>query len=221
VARRPSGALIGGSGGATLAGVIETAAGLPRRLLRRELLLGLLAAGGAVVAACNTESRDAARSTTTVPSQTTVAPTTTTTAPPMTYQVNPGDTLISIAEFFGVSPAVIAAANQLANADQLTAGQVLVIPPAPPPQVVVTPSVALIGRAFTFTLTGAKAGEIVTFEIDAPGGSTFTGPPHGATPEGSVTTSYRTDAGDDAGIYHVVATGDQGTSVQASFRVIG
>jgi hypothetical protein len=35
-----------------------------------------------------------------------------------------------------------------------------------------------------------------------------------------VTASYRTD-GDEAGKYNVVATGDRGTSLRSSFRLLG
>jgi LysM repeat protein len=47
------------------------------------------------------------------------------------YTIAPGDTLSAIAGRFGVPVASLLEANQLANADQLAAGQVLVIP-APP-----------------------------------------------------------------------------------------
>jgi LysM repeat protein len=188
-------------------------------LVRRHLLLGVLAATGAVVgAACNSDSPDVARSTT-VPSRTTVAPSTTTT-PPLTYEVQRGDTLTSIAERFGLSPAVIAMANQLSNADQLTAGQVLTIPPTPPAEVTVMPNVAPSGQTLTFVLTGAKAGETVTFEINAPNGDKFTGQPHTASQDGVATTGYNS-SGDDPGVYRVVATGDRGTSAQAPYLVQG
>jgi LysM repeat protein len=184
------------------------------------MLLRVLAAGGAVVlAACNSDSRHVGRSTT-VPSRTSVAPTTTTTPPPLTYEVKSGDTLTSIAEFFGLSPAVIAMANQLANQDQLTAGQILTIPPTPPAQLTVMPNVAQSGQAFMFILTGAKAGETVTFEINAPDGGKFTGQPHTASQDGAVTASYNS-AGDGPGTHTVVATGDGGTSVRAAYLVLG
>ena len=126
--------------------------------------------------------------------------------------------MTSIAERFGLSPAVIATANQLSNADQLTEGQVLTIPPAPPPEVTVTPNVAPSGETLTFALTGAKPGETVTFEINAPDGDKFTGQPHVASQDGEATTSYNS-AGDDPGVYRVVATGDRGTTAQAPYLV--
>jgi LysM repeat protein len=192
----------------------------PTCLLRRHLLLRVLVAGGAVVlAACNGDSRNVEESST-APSRTSVAPTTTTTPPPLTYEVKSGDTLTSIARFFRLSPAVIAMANQLANPDQLTAGQVLTIPPTPPAQLTVMPNFAQSGQAFMFILTGAIAGETVTFEISAPDGGKFTGPPHAASQDGAVTASYNS-AGEGPGTYTVVATGDGGTSVQASYLVLG
>jgi LysM repeat protein len=190
---------------------------------RRQALLRGLAAGGVIVlAACSAAPSDTARparSRTVASSATTAAPTTTTT-PPMTYQVKRGDTLTAIARFFGVSSAAVAAANQLGSGDRLTAGQVLQIPPSPPAGLSVTPPDGIAGMVFTFTVTGAKVGEAVTFQVVAPGGGIFTGSPHTAAQDGSVTGSYRTD-GDAAGKYDVVATGDRGTSLRASYRLLG
>lgn len=200
--------------------VIGTPAAVPTSFVRRHLLLGVLAVSGAVVsAACSSDSGDVAGSTT-VPSRTTVAPTTTTTLPPVVYEVQSGDTLSSIAERFGLSPAAIAMANQLSNADQLTAGQVLTIPPIPPAEVTVTPNVAPSGQALTFVLTGARAGETVTFEINAPNGDKFPGQPHTASQDGVAMATYNS-SGDDPGVYTVVATGDGGTSAQAPYLVQG
>jgi LysM repeat protein len=147
------------------------------------------------------------------------ASTTTTTPPPISYPVKRGDTLTSIARFFGVSTAVLASVNHLPNGDQLTVGQVLQIPPHPPFQLVVTPPDAPAGQPVTLKLTGAQAGETVTFEIDAPGGDKFTGPPHTAAPDGSVTATYQTNPSDTPGTYTAVARGDHGTAVRATFRV--
>ena len=111
-------------------------------------------------------------------------------------------------------------ANQLSNADQLAAGQVLTIPPIPPAEVTVMPNAAPSGQAFMFVLTGAKAGETVTFEINAPSGDKFTGQPHTASQDGVATARYDS-SGDDPGVYRVVATGDRGTSAQAPYLVRG
>src|SRR5205085_3479057 len=165
----------------------------------------VLAAGGAT----RGETQKATRSRTPA-TTTTAAPTTTTTPPPTTYQVKRGDNLTAIARFFGVSSAAIAAANQLGGGDRLTEGQILQIPPSPPAGLTVTPPDGIAGMVFTFTVRGAKVGEAVTFQVVAPGGGTFTGSPHPAAQDGSVTASYRTD-GDAAGKYDVVATGDRGT----------
>lgn len=181
-------------------------------------MLCVLAAGATVVlAACGGDSTSDATPTT-KPSQTTAAPTTTT-APEVTYEVRPGDTLTSIAEFFGLSNATLAEANQLENQDHLTEGQVLVIPAIAPPELTVTPDVGQAGETFTLTLTGAKAGEVIIFEIEGPGPDTFTGSPHRASPEGEATASYLS-SGDDPGAYTVTATGDRGTSSRASYRVL-
>ena len=47
------------------------------------------------------------------------------------YVVQPGDSLISIAGRFGVTPAAIASANGLADPNQIVIGSALAIPPAP------------------------------------------------------------------------------------------
>jgi LysM repeat protein len=217
------GILIFSEGGEDGSGkVIRTSAETSTCWGRRGALLRGLAAGGVIVlAACGAapgETQKATRSRT--PAATTTAAPTTTTAPPITYQVKRGDNLTQIARFFGVSSAAIAAANQLAGVDRLTEGQVLQIPPAPPAGLNVTPPDGIAGNVFIFTVTGAKVGEAITFQVVAPGGGTFTGSPHPAAQDGSVTTSYRTD-GDAAGKYDVVATGDRGTSLRGSYRLLG
>src|SRR5262249_61520592 len=96
------------------------------------------------------------------PTATPVAPRTGAPAP-MPYQVRRGDTLTSVARFFGMSSQTLAAANQLDTEARLTEGQVLQIPPAPPAGVTVSPRDGISGNTFTFTVTGAKVGEAVTF----------------------------------------------------------
>jgi LysM repeat protein len=193
---------------------------------RRGCLARVVAAGGLVVltgcGAANSESGRSAQTENAAanpPASTTTAPTTTTT-PSTSYQVKRGDTLTAIARFFGVSNAAIDAANHLGGGDRLTEGQVLQIPPSPPAGLNVTPPDGIGGMVFTFTVTGAKVGEAVTFQVVAPGGGTFTGSPHTAAQDGTVTASYRTD-GDAAGKYDVVATGDRGTSLRSSYRLLG
>ena len=180
-------------------------------------LRALVAAVAVVVAACETETRSVPRSTTTT--QTTAAPTTTTT-PPMTYVVKRGDTLSSIARFFGLSQQAIIQANQPLNPDRLTEGQALKIPPAPPAGLTITPTQAPPGEEFKFSVTGAKAGEKVIFEIVTPTGGKFTGQPHTASQDGNVSATYNS-SGDNPGTYKVTANGDRGTSLEASYRVLG
>jgi LysM repeat protein len=92
------------------------------------------------------------------------------------YQVKRGDTLTSIAKFFGVSTALLATANHLNNGDRLTEGQALTIPPLSPAQLWVNSPIAPSRQPFTFNVTGAKAGEAITFEVDKPGArAPFTG----------------------------------------------
>src|SRR6266516_4312471 len=192
------------------------------RLLSRQTLLGVVAISVVVgFAACENPSRHSTKSDRAKkkPTSTTVAPATTT-VPSIAYPVKRGDTLTSIAKFFGVSSAAILAANQLANADRLTEGQVLQIPPVPPPQLTVAPPNAPPATQFKFTVISAKAGENVTFQIERPDGSKFSGSPHAASQDGTVTASYNS-SGDGPRTYNVVATGDRRTTVQASYRVLG
>jgi LysM repeat protein len=179
------------------------------------------ASGLLVLVACGqfgTGGRAKSSPPSTRPTPTTVAPTTT--AAPVAYHVKRGDTLTSIARFFGLSSQTLAAANQLANQDRLTEGQVLQIPPSPPAGLAVTPPEGISGNTFTFTVTGAKVGENVTFQIQGPSGKGFTGSPHTASKDGVVTATY-ISAGDNPGTYAVVATGDRGTSLRAEYHLLG
>jgi hypothetical protein len=126
--------------------------------------------------------------------------------------------LTSIAKFFGVSTALLATANHLNNGDRLTEGQALTIPPLLPAQLWVNSPIAPSGQPFTFNLTGAKAGEAITFEVDKPGGGKFSGQRHAASPDGVVRATYQS-SGDDLGTYTVVATGHRGTSVRGTLTV--
>jgi LysM repeat protein len=178
--------------------------------------LRVLAVSGAVViAACGGDSGDSAEPTTAP--RTTEPPTTTTAPPQATYEVQPGDTLLAIAQLFGVSPAAIVAANQLASADQVAAGQVLTIPPIPPPELTVTPNVAP-GQRLTFALSGARVGETVIFEITNAAGDEFTGQAGTASSDGVATVTYNSEE-DEPGVYTVVATGDRGTTAEAPYLV--
>ena len=143
---------------------------------------------------------------------------TTTTTQPITYQVKRGDTLTAIAKQFGVPIAAIVAANPGLAPDHLAEGQNLRIPPVSPVRLVITPPARQAGASFELKLTGAQPSETVTFEIDSPG-KTYTGPPHKAGADGTVTVTYQSSVTDAAGTYNVVATGDQGANAQASFRV--
>lgn len=61
----------------------------------------------------------------------TFTPAATATPTPVTYTVQPGDTLNYIAKRYQVPAEALAAANTILNTDYITAGQVLVIPLAP------------------------------------------------------------------------------------------
>jgi LysM repeat protein len=133
--------------------------------------------------------------------------------------VKGGDTLSAIAARFGVSIGALAAFNHLADQNQITPGQTLLIPPAPPAALTVTPTNAPAGNPFELRLTGAKAGETVTFTITAPGQGPYKGPPHIADQNGTVTATYQTGPADPTGTYHITATGDRGTDLHAAFTV--
>src|SRR5262245_35461681 len=133
---------------AVVIGGVGARAGSP---LRR----AMIGAAAVVLAACASDTSSSEATRPTAPS-TTAAPTTTTAPPNMPYTVRRGDTLTSIAKFFGISTATLLAANQMINPDRLTEGQVLQIPPTPPPQLVITPTDAPAGETFKFTVNGAK-----------------------------------------------------------------
>lgn len=86
-----------------------------------------------VLTGCGGTGPSAVPSTTPASSTTTSrARATTTTLAPVTYVIEPGDSLAGIAERFGVSLGDLVAANQIADPNVIAAGQVLVIPPPPP-----------------------------------------------------------------------------------------
>lgn len=159
--------------------------------------------------------RASSRASTTTATQ----PVTTTTVGVTAYVVKHGDTLTSIANQFRVSVASILAANQGTKADRITEGQTLRIPPPPPRKLEVTPASGPIGQSFQLALGGAQPGEKITFKVQSPK-STFTGPPHTAGNDGTVSTAYQTGLTDPAGTYTVIAQGDQGTTVQGTFAVV-
>jgi LysM repeat protein len=148
-----------------------------------------------------------------------VTATTPTTLALQRYQLKRGDTLASVAKRFRVSIAAILFVNHIPDANRVTEGQTLVIPPAPPLALVVKPAQGSPGQAFQFQLTGAQPSEIVVFEIDKPAGK-YVGAPHTAADDGTVGATYNTATTDPAGTYVVKAHGTQGTAVQATFQVV-
>ncbi len=151
-------------------------------------------------------------------SATVPARTTTTTIPSIAYRVKRGDTLTKIASHFRVSVSAIVSANSVANPDRLTEGQTLRIPPAPPLKLVVSPPDGQAGQAFQLKLTGSVPSETITFEIGSASGK-YTGGPHTASADGTVTATYQTAPAGPTGIYNVTATGNLGTMVRATFVV--
>jgi len=170
---------------------------------------------------CSSSSKRSTRhvSTTTQARSTTTAPKTTTTAPLKTYQVKRGDGLATIAERFHVSVAAIVFTNRIADPDRLAEGQILRIPTQPALALVVTPARGKRGQTFELSLIGAKAAEVIKFEINSPAGKR-TGPPHIASKNGSVVTRYQTSAVNPPGTYKVIATGNKGAKVRADFVIV-
>ncbi len=142
--------------------------------------------------------------------------TTTTTPPPATYRVARGDTLTEIAKQFQTSVGAIVAANRLEDPDHLTEGQELVIPP--PSSVRIDAAMVDDGgrEAVGLTLVGAQPSELVTFVVTLPDGSTYTGSPHSASADGTVTTTYTAALG--AGTYRVTASGSA-TTAETAFHL--
>jgi LysM repeat protein len=150
------------------------------------------------------------------------AVTTTSTIVSTRYTVARGDTLTAIGSRFGVTVAAIAAANHLTNLNTLTQGQELLIPPAPgapPVALLITPAEATAGSVFTFSLSGAKPGETVLFEIVRPDGGKFIGPSHIPGPDGAVSAMYLTTFDEQPGLYKVLAAGSRGTVAHTGFLV--
>ena len=123
-----------------------------RRVVGVAALSGLIsllsACGGEDTKVADTLPVMVAESTTTSPLETT-----TTLAPnPEFYTIQQGDTLSAIAASFGVTVADIVAANGLASADAIQAGQKLAIPgngTAPTTTAVVATTVAATGSSTT------------------------------------------------------------------------
>ncbi len=123
-----------------------------RRVVSVVALSGLIsflsACGGDDAQVVETLPVMVAESTTTIPLEST----TTLSANPEYYTIQQGDTLSAIATSFGVTVADIVAANGLANADAIQAGQKLAIPgngTAPTTTAAVTTTVATNGSSTT------------------------------------------------------------------------
>jgi len=144
--------------------------------------------------------------------------TTTTTRPPFSYQVRSGDTLTSLAGFFGVSLDALAFANHLTVTSTVDVGQTLTIPSRAAVQLSITPTDGPAGTPFTLSLTGAQPGELIFFRVTGPDDN-FTGLPHGAAPDGSVSTTYTSDQYATPGHYTVTVIGNRGTTVKATFVI--
>jgi len=179
-------------------------------LILSAVLVGACSTGGTTRRAGATSSTATSTSRPTRP--------TTTTRPSVTYRVRRGDSLTTIADLFRVPISVIVKRNHIVNPDRVAAGVVLVIPPAPPMKLVVTPSRGEPGQAFQLKVSGVQPTETITFEIDSAAGR-YHGGPH-TSANGTVTATYQTASGDPTGLYGVTATANTGTTVRSSFVVV-
>jgi hypothetical protein len=85
----------------------------------------------------------------------------------------------------------------------------------------VTPPSGKAGATFALMAGGFKPGEAMTFEIDGPHKIRFVGPSHTADPQGTVSSNYVPQSGDPAGVYTVLAVGNEGTRAQGSITITG
>lgn len=83
----------------------------------------------------------------------------------------------------------------------------------------VRPSSGALGTSFHLQAKTLPVGAKVTFEIDLPNGTTFTGQSHVAGPDGTVATTYRTSASDPTGAYQVKALAADGRQSTGRFDV--
>jgi LysM repeat protein len=143
--------------------------------------------------------------------------TTITTAAPATYVVQRGDTLTEIARRFHTSVGAVVATNRLDDADDLTEGQQLTMPPPSATRIDAKLADDVDGAAVELTLVGAEPSELVTFVITLPDGSTYTGARHSASAEGVVATTYTAELA--TGVYTVTATGERGTNAETAFHL--
>jgi LysM repeat protein len=150
-------------------------------------------------------------------SSTTRPPTTTTTLPATRYVVQQGDTLTAIAGKFHVEMSRILALNHLPNADRLTLGQTLLIPPPLPVVLTVTPAKGEPGQQFALHMSGVKPGETVKFEIDGRG-YRFTGGAHLPDATGSISTTFES-ANESPGVYTVTGRGNAGSEAHSGFTL--
>jgi LysM repeat protein len=183
------------------------------------LVLIAIVAVGVAFRRSSTRTRRVHAPSSTVSTGTTTTAATTTTTPTIVYRVKPGDTLTKIAAQFHVPISAIVRRNHIANPNRLGEGQNLVIPPAPPLKLIITPPQGQAGDAFQLALTGAVPSETIRFQIDS-GKAKFTGGPHTSSADGAVSATYVSGLAGPAGTYTVTATGNMGTSVQAHFVVV-
>ena len=194
---------------------------------------GLAIAVALIVAACGASDGDASPAaawrapTTSVAGETTTTSastgtsTTTTVVPAAVriYRVRRGDTLTEIAKRSHVTNEAIMSLNHLANADQITTGQTLEIPPETAVALVIIPPSGPPNTAFELRLTGASPGDRISFEVRSPQG-VFTGRAHDVPPTGTVSATYQTSIPGNIGRFTVIAHGKSGPVAAGTFDVV-
>jgi hypothetical protein len=88
-----------------------------------------------------------------------------------------------------------------------------------PATLAISPASGPVGTSFSFTASGFRPTENVSFEIDFPNGTTFTGQKHLVPDSGTVEASYATTPAHVPGTYAVKAVGDQGSQGTGQFTL--
>ena len=87
--------------------------------------------------------------------------------------------------------------------------------------VAVAPDAGPVGTTFNLVGVGFTPGDDVTFFVDFPNGSSFTGLPHVVAQNTTVIATYKATPGNPIGDYTVRARSTRNENVQGKFTVLG